>query len=246
MRKIILIIVLLFGIILYGQTTNCLTANGPDLLETKTQIKYGTPLCIEVSGVNTFLTKTYATYTPINLDFSTKGFLDIKLDEKNVETVSAKSEDRSVLSQVKINTNEISFLKSRITFNTNLMEKIATDSLSSLKSNETIISLLKSNAELENKIEILEKRTDELLKENKKLEEEIKIIKNVAEKSQLFKEEFINFQKHFSNIDKYTTLKSTLLKQKELQPCVQNFTLKLRNEIFLILKKNHQKNPYKT
>ena len=249
MRKVILIIALLFGILSFGQTTlvvlekkvdtlskkqektekrltelekkkkfkthktTCLQANGPDLLEIKTQIKYGTPLCIEVSGVNTFLTKTFATYSPINFDFSTKGFMDIKFDKKNEDAASAKSGDRSVLLEVKENTNEISFLKSKITFNKILMEKIATDSLSSPKSNETIISLLKTNAELENKIEILEKETDKLLKQNKKLEEEIKFIKNVAEKSELFKEEFVVFQNHFSNIDKYTTLRTILVNQ---------------------------------
>lgn len=79
--KITLIMTLFFVITFYGQKDiKCISAQGPELKETIIQIKYGTPLCIEISGVNTFLMRTSSTYMPINFDFSTKGFSDIKID----------------------------------------------------------------------------------------------------------------------------------------------------------------------
>lgn len=144
MRKTTMLILLLIEVMSYGQNcTICnndkLKAKGPNLFGSKTQVKYGTPLCIEVSEVNTFLMRTSSTYTPINFDFSTKGFLDIKLVQKD----------------------------------TLLQNYLGVD------------------------------------------------------ESQNFKNEFVNFQKHFSNIEGYTTLKNTLLEQIEKDSIfigdVQNF-----------------------
>jgi hypothetical protein len=140
MKTIITLMMLLFAITFYGQKTikHCLKAEGPELKETIDQIKYGTPVCIEVSGVNTFFMQTSSTYTPINFDFATKGFSDIKIEEVGVD-----------LSQKSGNGN-------------------------------------KSNSEMLNK-------------------------KN--ENLQKFKDEFKIFQKHFSNINGYISLKKTLLEQ---------------------------------
>lgn len=198
--KILKIAAFLIVTLNYGQDTiTCLKAKGPDLLETKEEVKYGTPLCLEVSGVNTFLMKTYATYTPINYDFSTKGFLDINIAEKQPEKTSASAEsgnfDVSVISKVK-----------RLNNMQNKLFSIGIDTLGESQ-----------RENLENDIEDLNKKLTEdikkLTKNNEKLKKQYDSIINVVTQSQKFKDEFKIFQNHFLNIDKYTALKTILLKQ---------------------------------
>lgn len=209
-----------FGTTFYGQ--NCkpcnevkLKANGPDLLESKIQIKYGTPLCIEVDGVNVFLMKSYATYKPINFDFNVKAFLDQKLDKSSKAEPTAVNAlaTKPVLSVANEGFQKINDLQEKIFFNESLINEFITDSLSSNLSKEVISFLLKSNQEMSNQIKILEDNTSNLIQANKKLEDEILYLKNISVKSQEFKQEFILFQKSVSNVNKYTTLKNILLTQ---------------------------------
>lgn len=195
--------------------TTTIIAKGPNLEETTTQLKYGTPLCIDVDNVNTFLMSSISTYTPINFDFKTKAFLDIKIDTnlKEQQPLFENAEKQPVMAFANDNFQKINLLNEKRLFNNELINKISTDSISSDLSRQIIASLLKSNSELSDEIKKLEDKTTILIKENKKLEAEIEFIKNVTKQSQLFKNEFIAFQKHFSNIDKYTSLKNILLNQ---------------------------------
>jgi acetone carboxylase gamma subunit len=226
MKIIIVLLVLLVGVVSYGQNcTPCniakvkLKANGPDLFESKTQVEYGTPLCIEVSGVNTFLMKSYATYTPINFEFSTSEFIKIKLDEK-VKNPTIEKNDTSLKNEGLITSlNEklisVSSFKLEIRKNNILINKFSTDSISSDKSKDIIEELIRKNDILNEKIEKSDLTIKEITDKNKNLEEKVKSLTNINEKTIEFKEEFIKFQKHFSNVNSYTTLKKTLLEQIE-------------------------------
>jgi hypothetical protein len=224
MRKLILIIILLFELMGYGQKcTPCndekikLKANGPDLFESKTQIEYGTPLCIEVSGVNTFLMKTYSTYTPVNFDFSTKGFLDIKMSETKAETIKeVETGNKKDKEGIKVAYNQKISNENKI-YNKDFLVRSLQLKMINEGSNDIDQQKI---ADLENEIAVLKQESEqldikikELTKDNEKLKKKYDSIFNIVTQTLKFKEEFIIFQKHFSNIDKYTTLKNILLAQ---------------------------------
>ncbi|MFA9191319.1 hypothetical protein AAGV28_08050 [Flavobacterium sp. FZUC8N2.13] len=216
MKKIILF-AMLFGMssVNWGQDKiTCLTASGPDLLETKKEVKYGTPLCVEVLGVNTFLMKTYSTYTPINFDFSTKGFLDFNFPEKQ-STSEAEVNKKGKLSDINI-VSEMILLENKIDNKkiliNNLELKMATSGSNDIDKLQ-IKNLEEEIANLKIKSDKLDEEIKKLTKNNEKLKKQYDSIFNIVTQSQKFKDEFKIFQKHFLNIDKYTTLKNTLLKQ---------------------------------
>lgn len=218
MKKLLqLFFVTMLTNISYGQDTiTCIRAKGRDLLEIKNQIKYGKPLCIEVEGVNTFLMQSYSTYTPINFDFSNEVFLNLNIDDKELNiyeeqdsNIENNPEFINLIKNLKISDE----YKSEITSNNKMINKLLTDSINSSKSQDFITSLLSYNQELNKKIQSLEKESKDLINKNKNLEKEIERIKNIKDKTELFKKEFVVFQKHFLNIDSYTTLKNILLNQ---------------------------------
>jgi hypothetical protein len=216
--KITLILTLFFVITSYGQKQiNCLTADGPKLSNTINQVKFGTPVCVDVSGVNTFLMSTYSTYVPINFDFSTKGFSEIKIPEAKVDTYRKLKSGESGKSEVieDILDRKI-WYSNKISENNNLVKalelKMITDGSNDID-RQRIEELENEIFKLKSKLAELDEMINKLTKDNEKLKRQYDSIFNIVVESQKFKEEFTNFQKHFLNIDKYTTLKSTLVKQ---------------------------------
>ena len=216
--KITLIVTLFFTITFYGQESinHCLKAKGPELKETINQIKYGTPVCIEVSGVNTFLMRTYSTYTPINFDFSTKGFSEITVQEVKADGSESLASDGNKTSKLERTVIEKAFIQSKIISRDNLINDLKLKMIadgSNATDRQKIEDLEKEIVDLKAKLKELDQDIKKLTKDNEKLKRQYDSIFNIVIQSQKFKDEFVKFQKHFLNIDKYTTLKSTLVKQ---------------------------------
>lgn len=208
--RILTLILFCSTINFYGQI-NCLKANGPDLLETKKDVKYGEPFCLEVSGVNNFLNKSFSTYVPINYDFSVKSFLDIKIDDKK-ETTPVADNPKSKADNLKLNEyffsmNKVYDLNTEISNKQNFLdEHINDNSIDKNQLEKEIATLIQERDKLKSTIEKLEK-------ENKNLNRKLDSITNIKIKSEEFKIKFKEFQEHFYNINNYSTLKSTLVKQ---------------------------------
>lgn len=218
MKIIITLMILLFAITFYGQKPikHCLKADGPELKETIDQIKYGTPVCIEVSGLNTFLMKTFSTYIPINFDFSTKGFSDTKIPEAKIDESKSLVSDGNKTITLENTVFEKAFIQRKILNKDNLINELELKMLadgSNAIDRQKIEDLEKEIADLKLKLKELDQVIIRLTKDNEKLKRQYDSIFNIVVQSQKFKEEFAKFQNHFLNIDKYTTLKNTLVKQ---------------------------------
>lgn len=212
---------LFFTITFYGQKQiKCLNAKGPTLKETVGEVKYGTPVCIDVSGVNTFLMKTYSIYTPINFDFSTEGFSKIKISEATDGSKSLvddkKKSNESKSNEIKEKLDEIFLLSDAIKNKDNLVNDLESKMSISGENDadkQKIKDLKNEIVELKARLKELDQEIKKLTKDNEKLKRQYDSIFNVVTQTQKFKEEFVNFQNHFLHIDKYTTLKSALVNQ---------------------------------
>ncbi|WP_298221188.1 hypothetical protein [Flavobacterium sp.] len=191
----------------------CLKATCKELKSTKTDVRYGSPLCIEVDGVNNFFVKSYSTYTPVNFDFNTKGFTDIKIEEKAKDAAKSEPSKNNADANIMSYNIEKSFKIDNQMWSLNAQIDRFENKSAPLtpEESEEVRKLKKELETLKTKKEELEKQNEELKSKNKALQKKFDSIYNVTVKTQEFIGEFKKFQTHFSNIDKYTTLKNSLL-----------------------------------
>lgn len=215
MKKIIIIsLVSLSAIMATAQNKKeqrvVLKAKCDELLESTTQVRYGTPLCVEITGINNFFTKTFAIYTPINFDFNTKTFQEINPSQpepKNKEINAPEMEMNSLTKKLFQKDYQIYAFNKEI----ETIEFQKSGKLSDSIYNKKILALNRQIQQLELKKVEFENKIKSLIKKNKSLQQKFDSIYNVTSKSKEFISEFKNFQKHFSTINNYTSLKEKLL-----------------------------------